>query len=70
MVIDMNESRLETIEQIREFLTGTTDVAFAIPTEEAKRRAFVATLLKRFRYFSLRCVSSRGMYVSVMPVPS
>ena len=53
MVIDMNESRLETIEQIREFLAGTADVAFAVPAEEAKRRAFVATALKRFRYFSL-----------------
>src|SRR5665213_3302285 len=53
MVIDMNESRLETIEQIREFLAGTADVAFAVPAEEAKRRAFVATVLKRFRYFSL-----------------
>lgn len=49
----MNESRLETIEQIREFLAGTADVAFAVPAEEAKRRAFVATVLKRFRYFSL-----------------
>jgi hypothetical protein len=26
IVIDMNESRLETIEQIREFLAGTADV--------------------------------------------
>ena len=50
MVIDMNESKLETIEQIREFLTGTADVAFTVPTEEAKRRLFVLTVLRRFRY--------------------
>ena len=28
MVIDMNESKLKTLEQIREFLTGSTDVVF------------------------------------------
>jgi hypothetical protein len=53
MVIDMNESKLETIEQIREFLAGTAEVAFTVPTEEAKRRLFVATVLKRFRYYRL-----------------
>jgi hypothetical protein len=31
MVINMNESKLATLEQIREFLAGTTDLAFAIP---------------------------------------
>jgi hypothetical protein len=31
MVIDMNESKLKTIEQIREFLTGTADVTFTVP---------------------------------------
>jgi hypothetical protein len=49
MVIDMNEARLETIEQIREFLAGTADIAFTVPTEEAKRRLFVASVLRRFR---------------------
>ena len=53
MVIDMNDARLETIEQIREFLAGTADVAFAVPADEAKRRAFVVTVVKRFRYFRL-----------------
>lgn len=49
----MNESRLETIEQIREFLVGTSDVAFSIPADESTLRAFVATVIRRFRYFSL-----------------
>ena len=44
MVIDMNESRLETIEQIGEFLAGTADIAFAVLTDEAKLRAFVVTV--------------------------
>ena len=38
MVIDMNESKLETIEQIREFLAGISEVAFSIPADESKRR--------------------------------
>lgn len=53
MVIDMNEAKLETIEQIREFLAGTADVAFRVPAEETKRRQFVVTVLRRFRYFTL-----------------
>jgi hypothetical protein len=63
MVIDMNEARLETIEQIREFLAGTADVAFTVPTEEAKRRLFVATVLRRFRYFRLQ-KGQRGVLFS------
>ena len=48
MVIDMNESKLETIEQIREFLKGTADVIFSILADEATLHAFVATVLRRF----------------------
>jgi transposase InsO family protein len=53
MVIDMNDARLETIEQIREFLAGTTDVAFGASTDPSRLHAFVAAVLKRFRYFRL-----------------
>jgi hypothetical protein len=53
MVIDMNESKLETIEQIREFLAGTSDIAFSIPTDESKRRAFVSAVIRRFGYSNL-----------------
>lgn len=53
MVIDMNEAKLETIEQIRDFLAGTADIAFTVPTEEAQLRQLVATVLRRFRYFGL-----------------
>ena len=63
MVIDMNEARLETIEQIQEFLAGTADIAFTVPTEEAKRRLFVATVLRRFRYFRLQ-KGQRGVLFS------
>ena len=54
MVIDMNEAKLETIEQIREFLAGTAEVTFAVPAEEAKRRRFVVTVIRRFSYFRLK----------------
>ena len=53
MVIDMNVSRLETIEQIREFLNGTVEVAFSNPAGESTLRTFVTTVIKRYRYFGL-----------------
>ncbi len=65
MVIDMNEARLETIEQIREFLKGTADVAFSTPTDESRLRAFVATVLKRFGYFRL-AKGQRGVLFAYM----
>ncbi len=54
MVIDMNVAKLGTIDQIREFLAGTADLTFTVPTEEAKRRRFVVTVVRRFSYFRLK----------------
>lgn len=54
MVIDMNEAKLHTIEQIQEFLSGTADVTFSIPNDEPTLRAFVAAVIKRFSYFRRR----------------
>lgn len=65
MVIDMNESRLETIEQIREFLQGTADVAFSIPTDESTLRAFVTSVIRRLRYFRL-AKGQRGILFAYM----
>ncbi|MEO8975426.1 MAG: integrase [Casimicrobiaceae bacterium] len=53
MVIDMNQARLDTIEQIREFLAGTADVVFSTTEDQAARHRFVATVLSRHRYFKL-----------------
>jgi hypothetical protein len=53
MVIDMNESKLKTIEQIREFLAGTLDVTFRSTSDESTLRAFVTSVLRRFEYFRL-----------------
>ena len=60
MVIDMNEAKLETIAQIQEFLTGTINVSFSIPAEEAALHTFIAAVLRRFSYFSRR-KSQRGV---------
>jgi hypothetical protein len=65
MVIDMNVSRLETIEQIREFLNGTAEVAFSNPADESTLRTFVTTVIKRYRYFSLT-KGQRGVLFAYM----
>jgi hypothetical protein len=51
--MDRNESKLETIEQIREFLTGTAAVTLSIRADESTLRAFAATVIRRFGYFCL-----------------
>jgi transposase InsO family protein len=60
MVIDMNEARLETIEQIQEFLAGTADVHFSLAREESTLRTFVTSVLTRFGYFQ-RDKNERGV---------
>ena len=65
MVIDMNKSRLKMIEQIRECLQSTADVAFSIPADESTLRAFVANVIGRFRYFRL-AKGQRGVLVAYL----
>jgi hypothetical protein len=60
MVIDMNDARLDTIEQIREFLAGTADVGCSLPTDKTVRYGFVSTVLKRYRCFE-RTKGQRGV---------
>jgi hypothetical protein len=52
MVIDMNDAKLQTLEQVRAFLNGTATVDFSVAADE--RYAFVARTLRRFRYPRLR----------------
>ena len=49
----MNESKLKTIAQIREFLAGASEVTFSIPPHETKLREFIVAVFRRLRYFSL-----------------
>src|SRR6266403_5476494 len=65
MIIKMNETKLATLEQIREFLAGTSDVTFTIPADEAQLRAFVGTVIRRFRY-ERRSKTARGVLFAYM----
>lgn len=49
MVIDMNETKLTTIGQVREFLAGTVDVYWTAEDDKA-RYAFIRNVLSRFDY--------------------
>ena len=46
MVIDMEETRLHTIAQVKAFLNGTTEGAFRVP--KAERYQFIERVLTRF----------------------
>ncbi len=48
MVINMEEAKLRTLAQVKEFLDGTTEVSFRVPKEE--RNQFIERVLKRFGY--------------------
>lgn len=65
MVIDMNVSRLDTIEQIQEFLNATAEIVFSNPSDESTLRSFVATVIKRYRYFKLT-KGQRGILFAYM----
>ena len=48
MVINMEEAKLQTLEQIKAFLEGTSEVEFRVPKEG--RNSFIERVLKRFGY--------------------
>ena len=50
MVIDMNETKLTTIGQIREFLAGTADIYWTPEEDDQARYAFIRNVLSRFDY--------------------
>lgn len=50
MVIDMNETKLSTIAQLREFLEGTCEVQFEPAADHAKRYAFIGAVIRRLGY--------------------
>lgn len=47
-MINMEEAKLQTLEQIKAFLDGTSEVAFRVPKED--RNQFIERVLKRFGY--------------------
>lgn len=50
MVVNMDESRLATIEQIEAFLSGSEQVAFAAHAGDTERYAHISRVLRRFDY--------------------
>jgi len=51
MVIDMDTARLETIEQVRTFLEGLSDVQLRALSDGGERRPCVERTLHWFGYF-------------------
>jgi len=60
----MNDNRIRTIGQVRQFLDGTVNVEFAIDTK-AKRYEWIEETLIRFRYFKLSNLD-KGLLLSFM----
>ncbi len=54
MVIDMNESQLKTVAQLRAFLEGTLTVVFQVISNDVQRYGLISTVLQRFTYRQLR----------------
>jgi len=53
MVIDMNEKKLVALEQLRQFLAGTTEVEFQACGRDEERYRHIEGILKRFGYRKL-----------------
>ena len=50
MVIDMNESAVRTLAQVREVVAGTAALTFACAQDDEARYAWIALVLRRFDY--------------------
>ncbi|MDR2173463.1 MAG: hypothetical protein LBE32_04580 [Burkholderiales bacterium] len=48
MVIDMDMTRLDTVEQVREFLSGVSGMEIQMLADSAERLRFVESTLRRF----------------------
>lgn len=54
MVIDMNETQVRTVDQVREVLAGTSGLEFRCAEDDAGRYAWIESVLQRFGYRQLR----------------
>ena len=57
MVIDMNDAKLVTLEQLRGFLAGAVDLGLTQRADSAARYGFIKSVLKRFKV-SVRAMPS------------
>jgi transposase InsO family protein len=60
MVIDMNDTKLVTLEQLRGFLAGAADLGLTATADPVARYGFIKTVLKRFKY-PLQSKAHRGL---------
>lgn len=65
MVINMDESRLITIAQIEEFLSGSLQVEFSAHSGDDERYAHISRVLKRFDYLR-RSKRERGVLLAYL----
>jgi transposase InsO family protein len=54
MVIDMNETQVRTLEQVRQVVAGTQALEFRRAEDDAGRYAWIGAVLKRFAYRRLK----------------
>lgn len=60
MVIDMNDAKLVTLEQLRGFLAGAVDLGLTATADPAARYGYIKSVLKRFKY-PLQSKAQRGL---------
>ena len=60
MVINMNETRLCTIEQVKQFLSASAKIDFSAHGGDLERYAHISDVLKRFGYYQ-RSRHDRGV---------
>jgi hypothetical protein len=54
MIIDVNESQIRSLDQVRAILDGTQTLDFAPAASPGERHEWVAQVLRRFRYNQLK----------------
>lgn len=60
MVIDMNDAKLVTLEQLRGFLAGTADLGLTAAADPSARYRLIKKVLKRFKH-PLQSKANRGL---------
>ena len=64
MVIDMNDSRLRTVAQLRAFLEGTPEGVFQPLRNDTERYGFITAVLKRLLLAPRTIGQGRGAALS------
>ncbi|TDA48794.1 hypothetical protein [Burkholderia pyrrocinia] len=60
MIIDLNETRVRTVEQVRAILEGTEALEFVVPTDTYARCAWIASVLGHLHYRQMKR-ANRGL---------